>query len=211
MVAQKRERKLPAERREEILAQAARIALSEGLERVTLRSVAEPLGVRPSLINHYFPSVDALIVSAFDSAMTRERARLFAGDGAPLDRLASFIARVENADGVALTRLWLNARNFARFNTQLALSLAYQESLDRQLLVDLLNSGVEAGEFACADTLAACIRIFVAIDGVGVYINNPSDFSHPVFTNYISDVTAWAVETDAVELRERVARAAATY
>ncbi|MDT7675852.1 MAG: hypothetical protein QOD82_3754, partial [Pseudonocardiales bacterium] len=40
---------------------AAELALANGLEALTLRRVAEALGVFPGLVNHYFPAVDELV------------------------------------------------------------------------------------------------------------------------------------------------------
>ncbi|MFB7594020.1 TetR family transcriptional regulator [Streptomyces sp. NPDC056160] len=69
-------RKQPGERRAEIVRTAARIALEEALERVTLRRVADELGVRPGLVGHYFPAAGDLVSEAFTHAATGERAAL---------------------------------------------------------------------------------------------------------------------------------------
>lgn len=69
-------RKPPAERRAEIVRTAAAIALAEGLERITLRRIADELGVRPGLIGHYFPAADDLVSEAFTHAATDERESL---------------------------------------------------------------------------------------------------------------------------------------
>ena len=53
-----RARKRPEERRAEILDTAADIALREGLERITLRAVADQLGVRPGLSSHCCAAAD---------------------------------------------------------------------------------------------------------------------------------------------------------
>ncbi|WP_139058538.1 TetR/AcrR family transcriptional regulator, partial [Streptomyces prasinopilosus] len=68
----KRVRKAPAERRNEIVTTAARIGLTEGLECVTLRRVADELGVQSGLVGHYFPAADKLVAEAFTSATMAE-------------------------------------------------------------------------------------------------------------------------------------------
>lgn len=45
-----------------------------------------------------------------------------------------------------------------------------------------------AGDFAVDDPIAACIRILVAIDGVGAYVNNVWSFDYEAFTRFVSDV-----------------------
>src|SRR5262249_30326246 len=68
----KRVRKTPAEPRSEIVASAARSGLTEGLECVPLRRVADELGVQPGLVGHYFPAADELVAEAFTHATMRE-------------------------------------------------------------------------------------------------------------------------------------------
>lgn len=57
-----------AARREELAAAAADVIVARGMERVTLRDVAEALGVTTGTLTHYFTSKDALV------AHTKERA-----------------------------------------------------------------------------------------------------------------------------------------
>ncbi len=188
-----RTRKAPTERRQQILDRAAEIAVAHGLESVTLRAVAEPLGVQPSLVHHYFSSSEALVIAAFERAISIERTTLFASEGAPTRRLATMIRRVESGDAIDLARFWLNARNLSRFRPELARAVAEQERLDRDELVAILQAGVAAEEFTCPDPLVACIRIFIAIDGVGAYANDLGDFAHPAFDHFVTDVAAWAI------------------
>ncbi|MFI8101020.1 TetR/AcrR family transcriptional regulator [Streptomyces sp. NPDC086023] len=85
-VPRKRVRKSPEARRAEIVEAATAVALTEGLECVTLRRIAEELTVRPGLISHYFPSAEDLVAEAFGSAATAELDRLVpavAAAGAP--------------------------------------------------------------------------------------------------------------------------------
>src|SRR5690349_14446356 len=111
-----RSRKRPEERRAEIVDAAAAIALEQGMERITLRAVAERLGVRPGLITHYFPAAEDLVVEAFTRAALAERERFFPADsGSPLHRLAHFIDHIQRGLSSSLARLWLNAQHLARF------------------------------------------------------------------------------------------------
>jgi AcrR family transcriptional regulator len=197
-------RKLPDERRAEILSEAANIALAEGLERITLRAVADRLGVRPGLISHYYPAAEDLVIAAFVLAVSEEREELFPADGDPVARLAHLVSRMEGDGAIELTRLWLNARHLCRFSPALAEALEHQEHLDRQRLTSLIEDGMATGDFTVGDPLAACVRIFVAIDGVGAYVNNTQAFTHAAFTHFVSDVAEWALGMRAGELRTAV-------
>ncbi|QYM76651.1 TetR/AcrR family transcriptional regulator [Leucobacter luti] len=195
-MAAPRVRKAPEERRSEILEEAARIALDEGLERITLREVAERLGVRPGLIGHYFPVIGDLVNAAFALAVSRERDRLFVPSGSPVERLAGFVRRVESAEARSLGRLWLNARHLARFAPGLAAAIAQQERLDEERLTALIEAGVVAGDFRAEHPAAACVRIWMAVDGLGAYANSPAVFeagAYSAYDGFVGDVCAWTL------------------
>jgi len=196
-----RVRKRPEERREEILAAAAHIALAEGLERITLRAVAESLGVRPGLITHYFPAAEDLVVAAFARAASGEREQLFRGEGTATDRLARLVAGFESRDSWDLARLWLNARHLSRFSPALDEAVLEQESLNQSSLVDIIEGGIAAGEFADVDPQRACTRILMAVDGQGAYVNNTHDLSHDAYERFVSDVAEWTLGMQPGSLR----------
>lgn len=191
-----RSRKQPEERRAEILKQASAIALADGLERVTLRAVAERLGVRPGLISHYFPAVEDLVAAAFELAVSGEREQMFVRAGSPTRRLIRLVERVSSGEADDLARLWLNARHLARFSEALASAIAAQESKDRDRLQALIEEGVTVGEFRTDDSFAACVRIFIAIDGYSVYVNSVDDFEVTAYTRFVSDVCEWTLGLD---------------
>ena len=186
-------RKAPEQRRAEIVTAAARIALEEGLERVTLRAVAARLGVRPGLITHYFPTVEALVAASFSRAVSVEHERLFLREGTPFERVAQMIAVMQSEASLPLARLWLNARHLCRFSELIAEQLEAQESYGREALTALIAEGMRTGEFGCDDALAACVRIFMAIDGFGTYANNKEPFFEPAYAHFASDVSEWAL------------------
>lgn len=184
-----RTRKRPEERRAEILREATRIALEEGLEKITLRAIAERLGVRPGLISHYFPVAEDLVLEAFGLAITEEREALHSGEGTPLERMAALVRWVEQGAGSGLERLWLNARHLCRFYPALDDALEDQEALDRAYMLSLIEDGLEAGDFVGIDAYTATVQILIAIDGVGTYANNTRPFEHVAFTHFVRDAT----------------------
>ncbi|MEN0085084.1 MAG: TetR family transcriptional regulator [Leifsonia sp.] len=188
-----RTRKAPEERREEILSAAAHIALEEGLERITLRAVATRLGVRPGLISHYFPAAEDLVEEAFVRAATAERERFFPIDGPPVQRLAHFVDHIATGASLPLARLWLNARHLSRFTPSLDTTLQEQDALDRARLRSLIEDGIAAGDFASVDAEAASIRILIAVDGGGSYVNSSADLTHPAHASFLADVCEWTL------------------
>lgn len=191
----------PDERREEILAEAAMMALDTGLESITLRAVADRLSVRPGLIWHYFPAAQNLVIGAFVRATSGERERLIPLDGTPTDRMARMVARAQSPESSPLARLWLNARHLSRFSPELGQALEEQEALDRGRLLDLINAGNAAGDFSAVDPFGACVRILIALDGVGAYVNNTGTFTDDAYTYFVSDAAEWALGLSPTSLR----------
>ncbi|MFI0808682.1 TetR/AcrR family transcriptional regulator [Streptomyces echinatus] len=173
-VQRKRIRKDPAARRAEIVDAAAAVALTEGLECVTLRRVAEDLAVRPGLISHYFPSAEDLVAEAFGSAATGELDRLLPArppEDAPTRHLARFLARTSGEEYDVISRLWINARHLSRYRPVLRDRVALQESAWRGRLETLVRDGVDTGEFVTDDPVAATVQILVVLDGLGAHAN----------------------------------------
>lgn len=66
------------ERREHIAAALMRVAAAQGLESVSLRHVAAEAGVTAGMVQHYFPTKDAMMQFAMDTASARFEQRITA-------------------------------------------------------------------------------------------------------------------------------------
>ncbi|MFE1953031.1 TetR/AcrR family transcriptional regulator [Streptomyces sp. NPDC059524] len=169
-VERKRIRKSPTERRAEIVAKAAEIALSEGLESITLRRIGEELDVRPGLVSHYFPSAEELVAEAFGDAASGELDALIppaAPDTDPTARLAAFFARTSGPAWNDISALWVNARHLSRYRPALSSRVAEQEAAWRDRLSGLLADGVAHGAFRTPDPVVTAQMILVVLDGLG--------------------------------------------
>ncbi|MBD0421972.1 TetR/AcrR family transcriptional regulator [Streptomyces sp. TRM S81-3] len=192
-VQNKRIRKSPAARRAEIVAAAAAVALTEGLECITLRRIAEELGVRPGLISHYFPAVEDLVAEAFGDAAGSELDALLPadrGDATPIQHLARFFARTSGEAYDDISRLWLNARHLSRYRPTLRDRVAVQEAAWRNRFEALVRDGVELGEFRTADPLLAAIQILVVLDGLGMLVNSVDTGDDPPAVRHMPVTTA---------------------
>ncbi|MEU8531086.1 MULTISPECIES: TetR/AcrR family transcriptional regulator [Streptomyces] len=195
-VQRKRIRKSPDERRAEIVEAATAIALTEGLECVTLRRIADELDVRPGLISHYFPSVEDLVAEAFGSAASAELDRLVPVDPAgatPTEQLAAFFGHTSGAAYDAISRLWINARHLSRYRDVLRDRVAEQEAAWRGRLEGVVRRGVEREEFRTPDPYVTTIQILVVLDGLGAHANTDT-------SNRPAAVTRMAVATAEREL-----------
>ncbi len=177
----------PAARRAQILAAASDLALTDGLERVTLRAVAERLDVRHGLITHYFNAAEDLVVEAFVAAASADRELMFPASGSPIERVAHLARVNDSVDAGPLARLWLNARHLSRFSPPLAAALAEQDAKDRERLRALIEEGMRAGEFAVRDAAAAALRILIAVDGVCAYANDPEVYETATAAGFVAE------------------------
>ena len=195
-VQRKRIRKSPDARRAEIVEAATGVALTEGLECVTLRRVADELDVRPGLISHYFPSVEDLVAEAFGSAASAELDRLVPVDPAgatPTRQLADFFGHTSGSAYDAISRLWINARHLSRYRDVLRDRVAEQEAAWRGRLEGVIARGVEREEFRTPDPYVTTIQILVVLDGLGAHANTDT-------SNRPEAVTRMAITTAEREL-----------
>jgi AcrR family transcriptional regulator len=166
-----KKRKPPAERREEIVAAASRLAVAEGLESLTLRRVAEELGVVPGLVNHYFPVAEDLVAAAFGFAAAAERESVLRGIdplAPPLAQMRYIIARLlaDSADATSL--LWLDAWQATRNRPVLRAEVAAQMLGWQDGMISVIRRGVAAGVFGVSEPRRTAVRIMALIDGFSV-------------------------------------------
>ncbi|WP_077689383.1 MULTISPECIES: TetR/AcrR family transcriptional regulator [Nocardiopsis] len=191
-VQRKRIRKSPADRRAEIVGEAAAVALAEGLECITLRRIGERLGVRPGLVSHYFPAVEDLVAEAFGSAAAGELDTLIPrdrSDGTPTHHLARFFALAMGEPYDDISRLWLNARHLSRYRPVLRGRVERQEAMWRERLEGLIRDGVDGGAFRTDDPRVAAVRILVVVDGLGAHANT-DDGDRPETVRHMAVTTA---------------------
>jgi len=165
-------RKPAAERREEIIEAASRIAVREGLESLTVRRVAEELGVVSGLVSHYFPVNEDLIVAAFAHAASGGREYLFASldpSGTPIEHMASLLKILSSSESSGeISLLWMDAWQATRRRPVLRAEVARQMLAWQERMRLLIMRGVKAGVFRVAHPKSAAGRIMALIDGLSV-------------------------------------------
>ena len=130
----------------EIVDAASAIAVSDGLERVTAKRVAEALGVYPGLVNHYFPSVDELVAAAFGTAASgRARGRYSAlpmSGPEPVTQVRTLLAAWLHEDRDPISLLWLDAWQASRRRPALRAEVVRQMQEDSARLGRVITAGM---------------------------------------------------------------------
>jgi AcrR family transcriptional regulator len=164
-------RKPAGQRRAEITETAAAIAVSEGLDKVTAKRVADALGVFPGLVSHYFATADELVAAAFAHAAAGERAEVFGSAeqaGPPPEQLRALLGAWLHPDRDPVSLLWLDAWQAGRRRPALLADVVRQMNADADRLAAVIEAGVAAGDFTSGDARATATQILSLVDGLSV-------------------------------------------
>jgi AcrR family transcriptional regulator len=188
MINPVRKRLKPDERRAAMLDAAADVLLEEGIGALTLRHLAQRLGVAPGLVNHYFPEIEALAADTFAMIAEAEVTALFAAAMAQVDpvaRIARLVADLLEPHRRGVSLLWLDAWQASR--SRALLRAAVIEAMD--LWQDRLCALISEGGFATADPAASATRILALIDGLSIQavIDEPGSTGHAILRGMVID------------------------
>lgn len=190
-----RRRKIPEERRREIVMAAGRLASKAGLGSISLRRVAQEAGVAPGLVNHYFPAVDQLVAEAFAQVGADHLKDLFATirkERAPVQQMRFYLktALAEQPDSVrlmAVEALYLARHQPLLSNALTVLFDAWDIEMSR-----LIDEGIRNGAFRSDDPMKSAIHIFALIDSFALQTVALS----PARLGIVRDMTIHATERE---------------
>ncbi|MEQ6901986.1 TetR/AcrR family transcriptional regulator [Nocardioides sp. YIM 152588] len=158
-------------RREEIIEAMIEQMRSRGIAETRVVDVAKALDVSTGLIFYHFDTKEALLLAAFPRAMERDLEdldRIVARRSTAMRRLKALI-KLYGPDGDAEGwRLWIDGWGNSLRDDSLAKSIQQIDDRWRTAVRTLIEQGVEAGEFTCADPVATAARITAILDGLAV-------------------------------------------
>ena len=187
---------------------ASRIAVAEGLDKVTAKRIATELGVFPGLVAHYF-TADELVAAAFACAAAAERDEVFerAGDaGDPVAQVRALLADWLHTDRDSVSLLWLDAWQASRRRPALLAEVDRQMQLDLVRLTGLIDSGISTGDFAGADAGSAAMQIMSLIDGLSVQAVVRGILDYSAVRVMVTTMTEQLLHLDPGQLRNPVAK-----
>jgi AcrR family transcriptional regulator len=161
--------------RERILEAACDLIAADGIDDVRIARVAMRAGASTALVHHYFSTREELLEQALLHSFEQAGDERFAeADGEAPNATAALAIAIEEClpapgrperDWVLWVELWLRAAREPDLRP-LAASLyaRYHEWLE-----DVLKRGIDSGEFAAPDDLAALTdRTMALLDGLGL-------------------------------------------
>jgi AcrR family transcriptional regulator len=166
-----RVRRTAEDRRQEIVAGATRLSLRDGLEQVTLRRLAEELGIAGSLVSHYFPAIDDLLAEAFASAASDELTQTFAlldDVPDPVTALRTLLRSLVDESRDQLSTLWVDAWHAGRRRPALRTAVADLTREWNERVEVLVERGLAQGVFTTGHPRVAAARIMAVVDGLTV-------------------------------------------
>lgn len=159
-----------AARRAEILDTTCAVVRERGFGATRVQDVAGRLGVSTGLIHYHFENKDQLLAEAFAHAAHLDMERFPEALDQPtaLAALAHAIALYAPEGGDSSWPMWIDAWGEAQRNERLR---AISQELDlawMRLLEQVIERGVEAGDFVCADPRATAWRLAALLDGLAI-------------------------------------------
>lgn len=169
-----RARKSAAERAAEIAAAARAIALDEGLHALTLRAVADRVGVTAPLVAHYRPSMDALVAETFRAIVADELAEVGAHVRARLERdrlagLRTLLLTLLDGGRDDVTAVWVDGWSLSRRNALLADAVRAQTAAWHDLLASLLLSAADREVLSTTDADRVAAQLLAMVDGLNTH------------------------------------------
>lgn len=146
---------------------------ANGFGHTRTLDIARAAGVSQALLFYHFTTKDQLFAQALAYAARRDLdalARLEHSAAPPLDRLRTLLRLYSPSGSTKTWRLWIDAwaesmRSAELEDTSRRLDLRWKEACRR-----IIESGVAAGAFTCADPEGATWRILSLYDGLAVQV-----------------------------------------
>lgn len=167
-----RVRKSAEQRRAEMREAADAIAVSDGLAAVTVRSLAQRMGVVPGLIAHYVDSMDVLRAETVGRVLTAELEdfrEVVETERSTRNRLRLLTELLTRAGREGASALWLDAWSYGLRVLPIAAEVRAHMDAWQAFIQQLIEAAVDAGDVECRDPDATAWHIIAVADGLNAH------------------------------------------
>lgn len=202
-------RRLDAVRRPQILAATIELVREKGLWSVRISDVAERAGLSPASVVYYFGTKDQLFAEAIGEADDAFYARALdelAQVERASDRVAWLIVRSSTADWL----LWMDLWVYAAHHPDTAVAQRRSHRRWQQTIADVIQYGIDTGEWEVADVRDVAQRISAVTDGLAVQmVLGDPDHTRERYVAMTLAAAALELGCDPAELQRAAGRATA--
>ncbi|MFI6507715.1 TetR/AcrR family transcriptional regulator [Streptosporangium sp. NPDC050855] len=160
-------------RREDLLRTACDVIATQGFAHTRTADIAQAAGVSQALLFYHFETKEKLFAQTFSYAAQLDLDALAAVEeagGSPLDRLRALLRLYSPIGKSKSWALWIDAWAESMRNPDLEEMSRRIDLRWRQSLRAIIEDGVRAGVFTCADPEGATWRIISLIDGLSTQL-----------------------------------------
>ncbi|MGO1399010.1 MAG: TetR family transcriptional regulator C-terminal domain-containing protein [Brevibacterium yomogidense] len=179
----RRRRLSAAKRRASIDGAAQDLALADGLQNITHRSIAGHLGITHTLVVHHASDIGDLRVRACEALLREEyetAEALTADAPRATDQLVALIRELGRTGREDRAGVWLDGWSIGRRDPLMARAVRTAMDAWQALIVAILVDGAEHGEFSVDDPRAAAWEFIALLDGLNAHMlvayGDPTDY-----------------------------------
>jgi AcrR family transcriptional regulator len=165
------------QRREQMLRAALEVIAERGYADTRIADVAERTGISPALVIYYFKTKDQLLTEAIRYlenvwyADGQRRMAELPTDAARIEEIVAMSCLPEaDAEPRSSWTLWLDFWALAARSPSVASLRQNDDERWRQLIISLVASGQETGEFSAVDPESFAILLSSLLDGLAIQI-----------------------------------------
>ncbi|WP_440064412.1 TetR/AcrR family transcriptional regulator [Streptosporangium sp. OZ121] len=160
-------------RREDLLRTACDVIAAQGFGHTRTADIAQAAGVSQALLFYHFETKEKLFAQAFSYAAQLDLDALVKVEksgGSPLDRLRALLRFYPPSGKSKSWALWIDAWAESMRNAELEETSRRIDMRWKGALRAIIDDGVVAGIFTCADPEGATWRVMSLIDGLSTQV-----------------------------------------
>ncbi|MGJ6964677.1 TetR/AcrR family transcriptional regulator [Streptosporangium sp. G11] len=160
-------------RREDLLRTACDVIAAQGFGHTRTADIAQAAGVSQALLFYHFETKERLFAQAFSYAAQLDLDALVKVEesgGSPLDRLRALLRFYPPSGKSKSWALWIDAWAESIRNAELEEMSRRIDMRWKEALRAIIDDGVEAGIFICADPEGTTWRVMSLIDGLSTQV-----------------------------------------